>query len=70
MWSAGDGGGLNLAKTEGRAKMPRELAIMACTECKRRNYTTTVNKKKQSKKLELKKFCKWCNASVLHKESK
>ena len=34
------------------------------------NYTTTVNKKKQSKKLEIKKFCKWCNASVVHKESK
>jgi large subunit ribosomal protein L33 len=29
-----------------------------------------VNKKKQSKKLEVKKYCKWCRASVLHKESK
>jgi large subunit ribosomal protein L33 len=29
-----------------------------------------VNKKKQSKKLELKKYCKWCRASVVHKESK
>ena len=31
---------------------------LVCTTCKRRNYTTTVNKKKQSKKLEIKKFYK------------
>ena len=54
----------------------REVVTMAdivgltCTQCKRRNYVTTVNKKKQSKKLEIKKYCKWCKASVLHKESK
>ena len=28
--------------------MPRELAILACTECKRRNYTTTRNKRTQT----------------------
>jgi large subunit ribosomal protein L33 len=47
-----------------------DIIGMVCTTCKRRNYTTTVNKKKQGKKLEIKKFCKWCRSSVLHKESK
>ncbi|MBQ7263425.1 MAG: 50S ribosomal protein L33 [Synergistaceae bacterium] len=47
-----------------------DIIGLTCTQCKRRNYTTTVNKKKQSKKLEIKKFCRWCNASVPHKESK
>ena len=47
-----------------------DIVGLVCTTCKRRNYTTTVNKKKQSKKLEIKKFCKWCNASVMHKKSK
>ncbi|MDR1741494.1 MAG: 50S ribosomal protein L33 [Synergistaceae bacterium] len=47
-----------------------DIVGLVCTQCKRRNYTTTVNKKKQSKKLELKKFCKWCGTSVLHKEAK
>jgi len=47
-----------------------DIIGLVCTTCKRRNYTTTVNKKKQSKKLEIKKFCKWCRSSVLHKESK
>ena len=37
--------------------MPRELAILACTECKRRNYTTTRNKKTQTERVELMKFC-------------
>jgi len=47
-----------------------DIIGLVCTTCKRRNYATTVNKKKQSKKLEIKKYCKWCRASVLHKESK
>ena len=47
-----------------------DIIGLVCTTCKRRNYTTTVNKKKQAKKLENKKFFKWCNTSVLHKESK
>ncbi len=37
--------------------MPRELAILACTECKRRNYTTTRNKRTMTNRLEIKKFC-------------
>ena len=70
MWSAGDGGGLNLAKTEGRAKMPRELAIMACTECKRRNYTTTRNKRTMTERVEKVKFCPFCRKHTGHKEVK
>ncbi|MEW5766073.1 MAG: 50S ribosomal protein L33 [bacterium] len=48
----------------------REMIIIACTGCKRRNYTTTKNKKKHSEKLELKKFCRFCQAHVLHRETK
>ena len=47
-----------------------DIIGMQCTDCKRRNYSTTVNKKKQSKKLELKKYCKWCGKHTLHKEGK
>lgn len=43
---------------------------LQCTECKRRNYVTTVNKKKQQKKLEKNKFCKRCGKRTLHKETK
>ena len=52
--------------------MARELAILACTECKRRNYTTT--RKKQtggpSKRLELRKYCRWCGKHTVHKETR
>ncbi|MCX5692402.1 MAG: 50S ribosomal protein L33 [Candidatus Omnitrophica bacterium] len=50
--------------------MPREFIIIACTECKRRNYTSTKNKKKQTARLEIKKFCKFCKKRTLHKEEK
>ena len=35
----------------------REIITLQCGECKRRNYTTTRNKKKQTEKLETSKFC-------------
>ncbi|MGS0765774.1 50S ribosomal protein L33 [Syntrophomonas curvata] len=43
---------------------------LACTECKQRNYTTTKDKKKQADKVELKKYCKFCNSHTLHREIK
>ena len=50
--------------------MPRELAIMACTECKRRNYTTTRNKRTTPNRLEIKKFCPLEKKHTLHRETK
>ncbi len=50
--------------------MVRELAIMACTECKNRNYTTTRNKKTKTERLEQKKFCRFDRKRTLHKEVK
>ena len=38
--------------------MPSEIIQMACTECKRRNYTTTKNKRNTPGRLEMKKYCK------------
>lgn len=50
--------------------MPRELAILACTECKRRNYTTTRNKRTQTNRVEMKKYCPTERKRTLHKEVK
>ena len=50
--------------------MPRELVILACTECKRRSYTTTRNKKLTTNRLETKKFCRFERKHTLHKEVK
>jgi large subunit ribosomal protein L33 len=48
----------------------REIITLQCSECKRRNYSTTRNKKKQTERLELKKFCPFCNKHTLHREVK
>lgn len=52
------------------AKKKDKIITMACTECQERNYTTTKNKKNTTGRLELKKYCSRCNASVLHRETK
>lgn len=48
----------------------RDQITLACSECDRRNYTTTRNKKKQQNKLEMKKYCRFCRRHTNHKESK
>jgi len=48
----------------------RDIILLACGECKRRNYSTTKNKKKTPAKLELKKYCNSCRVHTLHKETK
>ncbi|HIZ77740.1 MAG TPA: 50S ribosomal protein L33 [Firmicutes bacterium] len=44
--------------------------ILACTECKNRNYTTDKNKKNNPDRLEVKKYCPHCKTHTLHKETK
>ena len=43
---------------------------LQCAECKRVNYFTHKSKKAGEKKLELKKYCKWCRKHTIHKEGK
>jgi len=48
----------------------RDLITFQCTTCKRRNYTSTKNRKKTTEKLEFRKFCRWCRSHTAHKETK
>ncbi|PKL36107.1 MAG: 50S ribosomal protein L33 [Spirochaetae bacterium HGW-Spirochaetae-1] len=48
----------------------RDIILLACQDCKRRNYSVTKNKKNQTGKLEVKKYCKFCNKHTNHKETK
>ena len=48
----------------------RDIVALACQECKRRNYSTTKNKKKTTERLEFSKFCRFCRKHTSHKESK
>jgi large subunit ribosomal protein L33 len=48
----------------------REMITLACSNCKRRNYHGTRDKRKKPEKVEAKKYCKWCRKHTLHKETK
>ncbi|MBE6371077.1 MAG: 50S ribosomal protein L33 [Lentisphaerae bacterium] len=48
----------------------REIIILECTECKRRNYTSTKEKKNTPGRLEIKKYCKFDRKHTVHKETK
>ena len=53
------------------ATKKKSFVKLQCQECKRVNYFTRKSKQKMGeKKLELKKFCKWCRKQTKHKESK
>jgi len=51
-------------------KQTIEIIALQCTVCKRRNYTTTKNRKTMQEKLELNKYCKWDRKHTPHKETK
>ena len=50
-------------------KGAREIVGMVCSICKNQNYVTLKNKVNMEKKLEIKKYCKLCRKSTLHKET-
>jgi len=62
-----------LAVYEEEEVMPkgnRSIISLECPVCKRRNYSTTKNRRKSQDKLELSKFCPWCRKHTDHKEGK
>ncbi|MFC4765965.1 50S ribosomal protein L33 [Effusibacillus consociatus] len=48
----------------------RIAVTLACTDCKQRNYITKKNKKTNPDRIELKKYCKFCNHHTLHRETR
>ena len=48
----------------------RDIIHLQCTECKRKNYSTTKNKKRTPDRLEMKKYCRFCQKHTPHKETK
>ncbi|MCL1873659.1 MAG: 50S ribosomal protein L33 [Clostridiales bacterium] len=48
----------------------RVAVAMSCTQCKRRNYMTEKNKKTTPDRIELKKYCRFCQTHTPHKEGK
>nr|WDA99130.1 ribosomal protein L33 [Gronococcus sybilensis] len=62
-----------------KSKTPRTIIHLECIECrfnieKRSNgvsrYSSTKNRKNSSARIELRKFCTYCNTRTVHKETK
>jgi large subunit ribosomal protein L33 len=51
-------------------KTTRMVITLACTQCEERNYTTEKNKKNDSGRLEMSKYCPRCRQHTSHKETK
>ena len=47
-----------------------ELVALQCSECKRRNYTTSKNRRNTQEKLEFKKYCPFDRKHTVHKEAR
>lgn len=54
---------------EGGAIM-RVKIVLACTECKQRNYNKMKDKKNTPERLELRKYCRFCRKHTVHRETK
>ncbi len=48
----------------------RDQITIACEACKRRNYTTTKNKRKHPDRVTFRKFCPFCRTHTAHKETR
>ncbi|MCL2092587.1 MAG: 50S ribosomal protein L33 [Treponema sp.] len=47
-----------------------ELIALQCDDCKRRNYTTSKNRRNTQEKLEFKKYCPHDRKHTVHKETR
>jgi large subunit ribosomal protein L33 len=53
-----------------QGKFSENLIRLKCSDCSRVNYFAHKNKKTVERKLEFKKFCRWCRKRTIHKEGK
>ena len=58
-------------KWKGEMNMAVKKAALACSVCGSRNYSKAVSTSRNAnKRLEINKFCKYCNQYTLHRETK
>ena len=49
-------------------KEERVIITLACSECRERNYVTEKNRRNDSERLELRKYCPRCRVHRPHRE--
>lgn len=53
-----------------KGKGDRIVIHLACTDCRERTYTSQKNRRNDSDRLELRKFCPRCRAHKAHRETR
>ncbi len=53
-----------------KRKDVRPVIILACNDCKGRNYVTEKNRRNDPNRLEMKTYCPNCRKHTLHRETK
>jgi len=53
-----------------KSTFTEKLITLKCSVCGRKNYYIRKNKKSVERKMEYKKYCKWCKKHTIHKEAK
>jgi len=53
-----------------KSKENRLVVTLACSECKERNYTTEKNRRNNTDRLELRKFCPRERKVTVHRETR
>ena len=48
----------------------RDKVILACQDCKERNYSQTKNKRLHPERVEYNKYCPRCRKHTAHKETR
>jgi large subunit ribosomal protein L33 len=69
VWSAPKAYNLN-EEVADVASVARNKIMLACTECKQRNYNSMKNKKNTPDRVELNKYCRFCKKHTAHRETK
>ena len=48
----------------------RVKIVLACQECKQRNYNTMKSKRNDPDRIEMRKYCRFCKKHTVHKETR
>ena len=62
--------GTNNKEFKSEVEVVRTKITLACTECQRRNYNMTKDKKLIRTEWKPKKYCRFCRTHTMHKETK
>ena len=46
----------------------RQIITLACNDCRERNYSTEKNRRNDTQRLELRKYCSRCRIHTVHRE--